>query len=58
MHYDPDGLPTREDAEVYLAERRKSTTIVKEQGTNAENIFQATKKVEDRPKEKVEDEPR
>tara|TARA_R110000824_G_scaffold175418_1_gene353813 strand:+ start:68 stop:1426 length:1359 start_codon:yes stop_codon:yes gene_type:complete len=58
MHYDPDGLPTREDAEAYLAERRKSTTIVKEQGTNAENIFQATKKVEDKPKEKVEDEPR
>ena len=50
MHYDPDGFPTREDVEAYLAERRKSTTIVKEQGTNAENIFQATKKVEDEPR--------
>ena len=44
MQYDPDGFPTREDAEEYLALRRKSVTTIKEQGTNENNIFQLGKK--------------
>ena len=50
MHYDPDGFPTREDAEEYLALRKKSTNIVKEQGTNSNNMFQATKNVANEPR--------
>ena len=39
MQNDPDGFPTREDAEEYLAERKKSNGIVKEKGTNEGSIF-------------------
>ena len=39
MHYDPDGFPTREDAEEYLAVRKKTNTLIKEKGTNESSIF-------------------
>ena len=39
MYEDPDGFPTREDAEKYLAERRTSTTNVREQATSEKSIF-------------------
>ena len=39
MHYDPDGFPTREDAQAYLVERKKVANGIKEQGTNEGNIF-------------------
>ena len=49
MEYDPDGFPTREDAEVYLAERKKSVTVVREQSTNENNIFKLGNKKNDNP---------
>ena len=45
MAQDPDGFHTREDAEKYLAERKKSATNVKEQGTNEANIFEIGNKI-------------
>ena len=39
MATDPDGFPTREDAEKHLAERRLSSTNVKEQATSESSIF-------------------
>ena len=45
MANDPDGFPTREDAQLYLTERRKSVTAIKEQSTNEANIFEVGKKV-------------
>ena len=49
MEYYQDGFPTREDAEVYLAERRKSVTVVKEQSTNENNIFKLGNKKNNKP---------
>ena len=39
MAHDPDGFPTREDAEKYLAERKMSMGNIKMQSNNKENAF-------------------
>ena len=39
MATDPDGFPTRADAEKHLAERRRSGVSVREQGTSESSIF-------------------
>ena len=39
MSEDPDGFPTREDAQAYLIERKKIANGIKEQSTNEGNIF-------------------
>ena len=39
MANDPDGFPTREDAQAYLVERKKVVNGIKEQSTNEANIF-------------------
>ena len=55
MANDPDGFPTREDAQAYLIERKKIANGIKEQSTNEQNIFQVGNKAV--PNE-VENEPR
>ena len=45
MHNDPDGFPTREDAQAYLVERKKVVNGIKEQSTNEANIFKVGDKV-------------
>ena len=45
MAKDPDGLTTREEAEKYLAERKKSENIIKVNGTNKENAFKLNRNV-------------
>jgi len=39
MFKDPDGFPTREDAEKHIAERRLSNANVKNQSTSEDSIF-------------------
>ena len=39
MFHDPDGFPTRESAEEYLAIRRKTSFTIKENGTSENNIL-------------------
>ena len=45
MAEDPDGFPTREEAQAYLIERKKVVNGIKEQSTNEANIFKIGEKV-------------